>query len=217
MSAPVRHLALMLSAAALLAPAGASAQLAARPAAEWIKMLDSPERLAGLQIDEILGKLQLKSGDVVADLGAGTGAFSLPMARAVGPGGRVYAVEVEQGLVDYMRDKAEAQKATNLAPVLGQFTDPALPTRDVDLAFFHDALHHIADRTGYLAQLVKYLKPTARVAIVEMDPVKGPHRNDPTLQITKDQLNAWLATLGYKPQQVVDISETKWLAVYGRQ
>jgi hypothetical protein len=87
----------------------------------------------------------------------------------------------------------------------------------VDLAFFHDALHHIADRTGYLAQLVKYLKPTARVAIVEMDPVKGPHRNDPTLQITKDQLNAWLATLGYKPQQVVDISETKWLAVYGRQ
>jgi hypothetical protein len=47
--------------------------------------------------------------------------------------------------------------------------------------------------------------------------VKGPHRNDPTLQITKDQLNAWLATLGYKPQQIVDISDTKWLAVYGRQ
>jgi ubiquinone/menaquinone biosynthesis C-methylase UbiE len=217
MFGPLRHLVLIASAAALLAPAGASGQLASRPAAEWIKMLDSPERIAGLQIDEILSKLPLKSGDVVADLGAGTAAFSLPLARAVGGGGRVYAVEVEQGLVDYMRDKAEAQKVTNLTPVLGRFTDPALPTRDVDLAFFHDALHHIADRTGYLAALVTYLKPTARVAIVEMDPVTGPHRNDPTLQITKDQLNTWMATLGYEPQQTVDISGTKWLAVYARR
>ncbi|MEO7274252.1 MAG: methyltransferase domain-containing protein [Vicinamibacterales bacterium] len=208
---------LVASAAALLVPAGASGQLASRPAAEWIKMLDAPERLAGLQIEEIVGRLALKTGDVVADLGAGTGAFSLPMARVVSPGGRVYAVEVEQGLVDYVRDKAKAQNVTNVASLLGQFTDPALPTRDVDLAFFHDALHHIADRTGYLAALVTYLKPTARVAIVEMDPVTGPHRNDPTLQITKDQLNTWMATLGYQPQQVVDISGTKWLAVYARR
>jgi ubiquinone/menaquinone biosynthesis C-methylase UbiE len=217
MSGPLRRAVMTAAAAALLLPAGVSAQLASRPAAEWIKMLDSPERIAGLQIGEILGKLQLKHGDVVADLGAGTGAFSLPMARAVGPGGKVYAVEVEQGLVDYMAAKAQAEKVTNLTPVLGQFTDPALPSRDVDLAFFHDALHHIADRTGYLAQLVKYLKPTASIAIVEMDAVKGPHRNDPSLQVTKDQLNTWMAALGYRPRQAADLSETKWLAVYARQ
>jgi ubiquinone/menaquinone biosynthesis C-methylase UbiE len=208
---------LIAAAAALLGPSGAAAQLAARPAAEWIKLLDSPERIAALQIDDILGKLPLKKGDVVADLGAGTGALSLPLARAVGPGGKVYAVEVEQGLVDYMRDKAQAAKATNLTPVLGQFTDPGLPTRDVDLAFFHDALHHVADRPGYLAQLVKYLKPTARVAVVELDAVKGPHGKDPGLQVTKDQLNTWMAGLGYKPEQMVDLSELKWLAVYARQ
>jgi ubiquinone/menaquinone biosynthesis C-methylase UbiE len=217
MSGPFPRLVLIASAAAMLLPVDLSAQLASRPAAEWIKMLDSPERISGLQIDQILGKLQLKTGDVVADLGAGAGAFSLPMARAVGAGGKVYAVEIEQGLVDYMRDKAQAQQVNNVIPVLGQFTDPALPARDVDLAFFHDALHHIADRTGYLRQLVRYLKPTARVAIVEMDPEKGPHRNDPTLQVTKDQLNTWMATLGYKPQQIADLSETKWLAVYARQ
>jgi ubiquinone/menaquinone biosynthesis C-methylase UbiE len=202
---------------ALFVPATAPAQLGSRPAAEWIKMLDSPERIAALQIDDILGRLQLKNGDVVADLGAGTGAFSLPIARAVAPEGRVYAVEVEQGLVDYMRDKARAQHVSNMQVVLGQFTDPALPRHDVDLAFFHDALHHVADRTGYLARLVKYLKPSARIAIVEMNPVTGPHRNDPGLQITKEQLNAWMADLGYTPQQLVDLSEAKWFVLYTRQ
>jgi ubiquinone/menaquinone biosynthesis C-methylase UbiE len=210
---------IVLIAACLGAGAAApvAAQLGSRPPAEWIKMLDSPERIAGLQVDEIVGKLALGSGQVVADLGAGTGVFSLPIARAVGPAGRVYAVEVEQGLVDYMREKAKSQNVPNVQPVLGQFTDPSLPARDVDVAFFHDALHHIADRTGYLEQLVKYLKPSARIAVVEMDTVKGPHRNDPALQITKEQLNGWMAQLGFQPQQIDDISETKWLAIYTRQ
>ena len=53
--------------------------------------------------------------------------------------------------------------------------------------------------------------------MVEMDPVKGPHRNDPTLQITKEQLNAWMAALGYTPRQALDLSATKWLAVYARR
>ena len=183
---------------------------------EWVTLLDSPERVKGLRVDEIVAKLQLKSGEIVADIGAGTGMFSLPLARAVGPG-KVYAVEVDRGLVDYIRTKAATQKAGNVAPVLGQFTDPALPSKDVDLAFFHDALHHIADRTAYLGRLVTYMKPTARLAVVEMDSVKGAHRNDPSLQITKAQLDGWMADLGFTRQEQVDLSEDKWFAVYARR
>lgn len=136
--------------------ADAAPQLAPRTTDEWIKLLESPGRIQGLRIDEIVGKLQLKSGDVVADIGAGTGVFSLPIARAAGAG-KVYAVDVDRGLVDYIRTKASTQQVANVEAVLGQFTGPGLPAKNVDLVFFHDALHHISDRTGYLRRLVTYI------------------------------------------------------------
>ena len=199
----------------LMLAADATPQLASRSTDEWIRLLESPGRLRGLRIDEIVGRLPLKPGDVVADIGAGTGVFSLPIARAVGSG-KVYAVEVDRGLVDYIRTKASTQKVSNLKAILGQYGDPVLPSKDVDLAFFHDALHHIADRNAYLRRLASYMKRSARIAVVEMDEVHGAHRNDPSLQITRAQLDEWMAALGFTRQERVDLSRDKWFAVYGR-
>ena len=199
----------------LMLAADATPQLASRSTDEWIRLLESPGRLRGLRIDEIVGRLPLKPGDVVADIGAGTGVFSLPIARAVGSG-KVYAVEVDRGLVDYIRTKASTQKVSNLKAILGQYGDPALPSKDVDLAFFHDALHHIADRSAYLRRLASYMKRSARIAVVEMDEVHGAHRNDAPLQITRAQLDEWMAALGFTRQERVDLSRDKWFAVYGR-
>lgn len=195
----------------------AYAQLAARSAEEWIKLLESPERVATLRIDEIVAKLALKPGDVVADLGAGSGVFSLPLARAVGPSGKVYAVEIDQALVDYIAGKAKTQNVANVRPVLGKFVDPSLPAADVDVAFMHDVLHHIEDRAGYLKNAVRYLKPGGRFAFVELDHVKGPHADDPKLQVTKAQLTAWMEAAGMGPVEEVQLTPVKWYAVYARK
>lgn len=86
---------------------------------------------------------------MVANIGADSGGLTLPLAKAV-PKGRVYAVDIDQGLVDHIAVKAREAKAANVRAVLGAFTDPKLPAPDVDVAFIYDVLHHIEDRASYL-------------------------------------------------------------------
>src|SRR6267378_501687 len=97
----------------------AAGQLASRPAEDWMARLERPERVAGLKIDYIISKLDVKPGQVIADIGAGPGVISLPLARAVSPGGKVYAVEVDQAFLDHIVKKASEQSVTNVTTVLG--------------------------------------------------------------------------------------------------
>jgi ubiquinone/menaquinone biosynthesis C-methylase UbiE len=203
---------------ALSALVSVGAQLAPRPTPEWIARLERPDRVAGLKIDYIISKLELKPGQVVADIGAGPGVISLPMAKAVAPNGKVYAVDIDQQFLDHIAMRAREQHVANLKPVLGKFTDPALPAEDVDVALFHDVLHHIQDRATYLKSTAKYMKTDGRIAIVELSPTKGSHRNEPELQITKDQAAAWLAAAGFKPVQEFDgLPEDKWFVLYAKR
>lgn len=193
------------------------AQRSGRPAADWIVRLERPERVAGLNIDYIVSKLALKPGQTVADLGAGPGVFSMPFARAVAPGGKVYAVEIDQAFLDHIAMRTSEQKVANVKPVLGKFVDPALPARDVDLAFFHDVLHHIEDRAGYIKALGPYMKPTGRIAVIEL-PATGSHKDEPDLVVTKEQTKEWMAAAGFAPVEEFDgLTEGKWFVVYGRK
>lgn len=214
-SAWVGCLAATLFVAAL--PAIGAAQLAPRPTPEWIARLERPERIAELKIDEIIAKLRLAPSNVVADLGAGPGVFSIPLAKAVSPGGKVYAVEIDQQFLDHIGQKLTQQHITNVVPVLGKFTDPALPAMDVDLAFFHDVLHHIEDRAGYLKSLARYMKPSGRIAVVELDPERGSHRDDPALRLTKEQVAGWMSAVGFTPTDEFNLFDDKWFVIYGRK
>src|SRR6266566_9491510 len=72
-------------------------QLGSRPADDWMKTLEGADRVGGLKLDEVVANLHLKPGEIVADIGAGPGLFEGPMAQAVGPGGKIYAVEIDEG------------------------------------------------------------------------------------------------------------------------
>lgn len=191
------------------------AQLGARPTEQWLKTLDSANRLSKLKVEDVVTALKLKPGAVIADIGAGSGAFTLPLAKAV-PNGKVYAVDIDQGLVDHITQRAKEGKAENVHAILGSFTDPKLPRRDVDVAFIFDVLHHIENRTEYLKNLVTYLKPTGRVAIVDFHPELGPHKDDPKLQVKRDEAKAWLAALGFKQTEEHALYTDKWYVVYSR-
>ena len=138
----------------------AEGQIASRSVDDWVSVLDRPERVEGLRVDEVIARLRLKPGDVVADIGAGTGVFSVPFGEAVSAGGKVYAVEIDEDFFSYITRRAEANGVKNVQTVLGEFSDPSLPVPDVDLAFFHDVLHHVEDRALYLKNLASYVKPS---------------------------------------------------------
>jgi arsenite methyltransferase len=197
-------------------PEVVDAQLASRPAAEWMKTLESPERIASLRTDDVIGRLKLKAGDVVADLGAGSGLFAFPLARAVGSG-RVYAVELDEGFLTHIRDKAKTESVTNIVPVLGKFTDPSLPARDVEVAFFHDVLHHVENRSEYIKSVAGYVRPGGRIAVIEFNPGDSPHKDQPTLVVSKEQTAAWMAEAGFVPADDVPMFADKWFVVYRRK
>jgi ubiquinone/menaquinone biosynthesis C-methylase UbiE len=197
-------------------PDSARAQLASRPADQWKATLEAPARVEGLKIEQVIRALGLKSGDKVADLGAGTGLFEPQLAYAVGTG-RVYAVDIDPGFLDEIDRKVDELHIANIETVLGTPADPKLPTRTLDLALLHDVLHHVADRPAYLKAMATYVKPGGRVAIVEFEPRDSPHKDDPTLVVSKQQADALMAQAGFMPDEEVSLFSDKWFVIYRRR
>jgi len=200
------------------------------PGETWIERLERPDRLPGLRIDDVVASLELKPGDVVADIGAGTGAFSIPFAKAVAPSGVVLAQDIWPSLLDYIAGKAEKQQLSNLKTMLGKGDDPNLPKNAVDLVFFHDVFHNVLDRPGYLEILASSVKPGGRIAIIEQefdDPI-AKKWDIPGNRITPEQLEGWMSGIGFELIDSFDIFHgrnnpggagmpERWFVVYGRQ
>jgi predicted methyltransferase len=200
------------------------------PGADWIKRLERPERIPGLKTSEVAKALGLKSGMVVADIGAGTGAYTISFASAVAPAGKAYAVDIWPELLQYVKDKSTRAKLSNLDTVLAALDDPRLPKGQVDLAFFHDVFHNTNDRQAYLRTLVAELKPTGRIAIVEQefnDPI-AIKWDKPEDRITPEQVRDWMAAVGFELKASFDLFKgannpagtgmpARWFVVYGRK
>jgi ubiquinone/menaquinone biosynthesis C-methylase UbiE len=196
-----------------------SAQLGSRPADQWALTLENGRRLESLEIEAVVEQIGLRPGDLVADVGAGTGIFSVPIARAVRPGGLVFSVEVDAGFLPMIRDKAGQGGVDNIQPVLGQFGDPRLPRGDVDVIFFHDVLHHVADRAEYLQRVASYVQPGGRVVIVDYDMnVPGvPHSNQPEMLISPDQVDGWMRAAGFSLTREVGMFDDKFFVIYTKR
>jgi len=202
------------------ATAASALQLGSRDAKEWIDRLERPDRIAGLKVPEVVSRLGLKPGMVIADIGAGTGVFSRPLAKAVAPAGKVYSVDIDPGLLDYINQRAKQENIANIRTVQGKFEDPAIPAKDVDMAFFHDVFHHIEKRQVYLKALAGYIKPNGMVAMVEMDDKdpKGPHREQPEMLVSRANVDKWMAEIGFHPVKEHNdlFPGTKWIVIYQR-
>lgn len=125
---------------------------------------------------QVIEALELKAGGEVADIGSGTGYFTLRLARTVGAGGVVYALDVDGDMLTELEARAESRNLKNIQTVLVRGKGPGLPAVPLDLIFVCNTYHHLDDRIEYFADLRNHLKPDGRIAIVEFRPEGWLHK-----------------------------------------
>jgi SAM-dependent methyltransferase len=140
------------------------ARVMGHEAAGW---LERPEREREEKPSRLIELLAFKPGEVVADVGAGSGYHALRVAKLVGPKGRVYAVDIQPEMLAIVRDKAKKQNLGNVEPVLGTETDPKLPEGKIDTILLVDVYHELSHPFEMTEAMVRALKPGGRVAFVE--------------------------------------------------
>ena len=155
----------------------------------------------------VLAAMNLRDGDVVADIGAGTGYFARRMARAVGPGGKVYAEEIQPGMLKELRRMAAEEGITNIVTVRGTETDPKLPKGQMDWILLVDVYHEFQKPKAMLEKIRASLKPNGRVALVEYRAEDESASNIAILhRMTAEQVLAeWLPAGFTLVQQIEDL------------
>ena len=158
--------------------------------------------------DLIIANLSLEDNSVVADIGAGTGYFSFPVARRV-PGGRVLAVDIQEEMLNIIEKRKKQAGIGNIETVLGSATDPNLPAETVDLAFIVDAYHEFSHPFEMSQAIFSALKPGGRLVLIEYRgedasvPIKPLHKM--TQQQVRKEMQAlgfrWEGTRDFLPQQ----------------
>jgi ubiquinone/menaquinone biosynthesis C-methylase UbiE len=121
------------------------------------------------QPQKVIQSLQIRPGDAIADLGAGSGYFTFHLAKAAGSAGKVYAVDIDKDMTRLLANKAKDQGTQNVEVILAKPDDSLLPDGSIDLIFTSNVYHHIENRVRYFAALRKSLRPGGRVAIIEYD------------------------------------------------
>lgn len=164
----------------------------------WVKVFEDPARDAWQKPDEVIKALDLKKGDVIADLGAGTGYFTRRLAVAVGPEGHAVGLEVEPGMVEHMKKDAEKLELPNYLSKLIPYDDARLEPRSVDMVFICDTYHHIENRVEYLKKLAKGLKSDGRVVVVDFHKKQLPVGPPPDHKLSEEAVLQEFQDAGYR-------------------
>lgn len=162
---------------------------------ELAKGFDDPARDAWQMPDRVIQELNLRAGATVADVGSGTGYFSVRLAKsAVHP--KVFGSDIEPAMVDYLKNRAAKEELSNIVAVQSSATSPNLP-EPVDVVLIVDTYHHIGDRVAYFRALRKSLKPGGRVAIIDFKP-DSPEGPPKEFRFPPEQLRKEMSAAGYR-------------------
>jgi ubiquinone/menaquinone biosynthesis C-methylase UbiE len=169
--------------------------------AEW---LDREEREKEEQPRKAIAQFNLKPGMMVGDVGAGTGYYSIRMAKLIGPTGTVYANDIQPAMLEKLTAKAAEAQVSNIVTVLGSESDPKLPAGKLDLVILVDVYHEFSRPQRMLQGIRESLKPGGRLVLLEYRkedpsvPIKPEHK------MSVEEVKAEVVPEGYAFEKVVD-------------
>ncbi len=142
----------------------------------WLERLEVGSRELYSAREAVVDAVSLEEGDSVADIGAGTGLYTLLFAEAVGPSGRVYAEDIEPLFLDLINRRAADLGLDNITAILGRKNSVTLPENSVDVVFIADTYHYFDDREAIMKTIYEALKPGGALVLVEFDIIPGAER-----------------------------------------
>lgn len=172
---------------------------------EGAAWLDRAERESEEAPSKAIAALAIRKGAVVADVGAGSGYYTVRLARVVGPSGRVVATDLQPGMLDLIRQKLSAERLENVSLVQGRAGDPVLPANTFDLILMVDVYHELASPQVFVRRLKEALKPDGRLVLIEFRledprvPIREVHK------MSVDQVRRELGADGFQIEKVIDV------------
>lgn len=185
-------------------------------ARQYIEMLERDEREAFQQPDRVMATLAIRPGERVAEVGAGSGYFTVRVARAVGTDGFVVATDIRQEMLDYLEERLRHEGLENVRLVLAPGDDPSLPDAGLDTILMIDVWHYIRD-PSYAKKLRAALAPGGRLVIIDYRPKpfdERPWGPPPVQQTPRAELDAHMAEAGLKPVRVHEYLEEQYFVEY---
>jgi ubiquinone/menaquinone biosynthesis C-methylase UbiE len=164
----------------------------------YIASLDDPKRDEYQKPDQVMAALELREGEIVADIGAGSGYFALRFARAVGDKGRVYAVDISPDMVRHLNRRLRDGGVRNVVTVLSDPDDPLLPDASVDRFVIVDTWHHVEDQAKYLGLMKRMLKPGGQVVHIDFQKRELPIGPPMEMKIAREDLVKQMEGAGFR-------------------
>lgn len=212
-----------LAALSLVMAAPALAQEAATPhemhrrhqdPSAYRAALDDPARGEYSKPGEVLRALAFREGEVVADIGSGTGYFTVRFARAVGERGRVYAVDVSPDMIRHLNRRLRDEGIGNVVTVLSDPDDPLLPDGSVDRFVIVNTWHHIEDQVGYLEKMKRMLRPGGQVVHIDFQKRDVPVGPPISEKIAREDLVKQMEDAGFRLAAEHDLLPYQYFLVF---
>ncbi len=180
----------------------------------YIRSLESPSRQEWQKPDQVVERLQLKSGQRVAEIGSGSGYFVVRFARAVGETGKVYAADIDSDMLNYLKWRAGKEELANIELVEATPDDPKLAGSSVDMVFICNTIHHIDNRDRYYPNISRALREGGRMVIVDFYKRPLPVGPSPRMKIARRDMIEEIEQAGFHLVEEYDFLPHQYFLVF---